>query len=370
MPYFRLRPLTWKFRLLMLLPLLVMASLPLLVYFEPEYEHSLLLMLLTLIVGQSIISMHTAALAARAMHRLRKMSGNWELLALTNIEGQSLSRYVWLDTLRHTWIDHALLALPRLGMALAFAQHLHISDRSRPPFVFNTNAFLYISHSDLMSTSHDLDGIFANPHTSQIIIAFCVLLVYAIAEGALMAALGILWGVFTNRYEVTFAGVAVSRISIALAGIIGVWPTVIFAETLISSYYSTGIRLQLHYCSIAERNSTDDINYPWGKQLQETGVCYEASHELALIRATEGMQVTLLSFYEQGTLVGAGIMRIHVPLLPEVRTTISETQYYLVRLRPIMRHLLSAILAMLIYVVLIGSALRLARVRLVRQGFI
>ena len=181
------RPLSWKFRLLMLLPLLVMASMPLFVYFQFEHEHILLWMWLILIGVQFVLSMRTARLASRMVTSVRKN----DALTLSRDEARRFPLYVLKSVFRATWIDHALLVLPRLGVALAFMQFLHISSfwsLYASNTIITSSLFTYFSYETYYISPSEM---MVFPDVIQIVCLFIIVATYALMTNLVSIAIGV-----------------------------------------------------------------------------------------------------------------------------------------------------------------------------------
>lgn len=367
---------SWSIRLAMTLPLMLMGSLPLFFYFQWEHNDLLRLMLFTLIMAQMILNFRTAALAATMMHRLRSMSGNWDLLALTGITARSLPRFVWWSVLRRTWIDHASLALPRLGVALGFVHLLFVARFHlfhRNSLGLPVRPFNYVSSNS---------GPFpeAYPDATQMLIAFVVLIIYAICEVALMTAVGVMWGTILARRRAIVTSVTmfirIMVIFIAFTGSISL--TFLMQRSGISTLNYPSV-FDTFACESISRipNEQFSANQYSGEQLRLSGRCDELMRALILRRAIESTQVTMFSFFDQGVLLSANIMRPIVINNPDNYRWYyfghhwdNEWNRYTSYWHFVARNLMSAGLAVGIYAVMIGVSLYLAQFRLRRRGLL
>jgi hypothetical protein len=331
--------LSWKVRLAILLPLLAMASLPLFVYFQFEHEHILLWMWLILIVVQMVLSLRTARLAISMMASIRKHDGKHIQLTLTEAEAKTFPYDVFKAVIRATWIDHVMLALPRLSVALAFAEYFHtsyISSMTLSDVIFNARPFLYVSHNP----AHMM-----YPDILQVIIALIILMTFCISEGAISTAFGILWGILV-RGRNTIDFVIISRVIICCIALTSFMvameqraPNIVEKSALIRKYVTV----------------CEDFDQFQRRAEQ----CDSKEWKLISLRITESGQVTITSFFDQGILLTSNIMITSMFYY-------IDGKFYLEEFFPFMiRNILSALLAFAIYGVIIWSSLRIARNRLI-----
>ncbi len=332
--------LSWKVRLGILLPLLTMASMPLFVYFQFEHEHILLWMWLILIAVQMILSLRTARLAIGMMSGIRKRDGKHIQLTLSEAEAKTFPRDVFKAVLRATWIDHVMLALPKLGVALAFAEYFHTSwirEMLSSNIIFNAHSFLYVSHNP----AHMM-----YPDIIQIIIGLMILMICCISEGAISTAFGIVWGILVKgRNTIDF--VIISRAILCCVALIGFAvsmeqraPNIVEEPALIRKYVK----------------ACQDFNQFQRRAEQ----CDSLERKLISLRITESGQVTITSFFDQGVLLASNIMRpIKAGYYDNKQNLIETYQPFVIR------NILSALLAFSIYGIIIWSSLRIARHRLI-----
>ncbi len=384
MQYVMPHPMSWFTRIGILFLLLLIASLPVVIYFQFEQQRLLLALLLILIAVQIVLDAHTAAMAVSMMSKLRKVTGNWDLLAMTGIEARSLSSLVWLSTIRRTWVDHALLALPRLGVSLGFVQFLHASPMGallQSDVISNARPFPYYSFNQHYGLPPAPE---IYPDATQVMVALVVLFVYAISEGALAAAGGVMWSMLRPQYEATAVGLTIfSRLlTVGLA-------LVVFAPLAhVMHIYDQQaqpntmppielIRWHVDNCASVGRAPTDDWFFQSkqqeGQQLQQVGRCDDMRRELMFLRAIEGIQVTMESFLDQGVLLGANVMRPIVSyddphyfgVYTDDKWTRRASYWPFVA-----RNIISALVALSIYAALIWLALRIACYGLARHGLV
>jgi len=381
MQHIQPNPLAWRIRLGILLPLLAMGALPLIVYFQHAQRDLLLAMLMVLATVQILLSLRTAGIAAGMMARLQRMSGNWDLLALSGVRARSLPLYVWLTTLRHTWIDHALLAIPRLGMALGLVQFFHIRGSLRLS-IFSDYPFTYLSHNhSLYMPNFCYDclapDLLIYPDAMQVVITLIILVIYTVSEGALVAALGTFWGALRARHQTLAVSTAISS-RLLLFGIVMISFNALGKTTL---EYRSGrgifalgnARNDVELCQFANRPQRDSqtLFRSQALDMRASGRCFEANLDLAFVRAVEAVQVTMTSFVDQGVLLSANLMR---PIGPVSVVGARYFGHYLddewnwqTSYWPfLLRNVVSALLAFGIYGVLIGVVLLTASYRFVR----
>ena len=332
------QPLSWKTRIGILAPLLAMASLPLFVYFKFEHEYILLHMWLILIVVQFILSIRTAKLAIGMISGIRKRDGKRVQLTLTEAEAKSFPRQVFMEVMRATWIDHVMLAFPRLGVGLAFMQYFHSSplwQMFQSDILFNARPFLFRSYNP---PQHIYPDVF------QIIVAWVILMLYCISEVALTISFGVLWGTIARKFK-SLNFVIVSRILIIGVVLIGF---IIAIEQRTPNYYEPALlRRNLESCEYFDQNQ------------RRVEKCDNLEWKLIVLRTNESIQVGITSFFDQGVLIGSNIMR------PEYCSYGNSPLY---DIPFIIRNILSAILAFSIYTLLIWLSLRIAQQRLIRHA--
>ena len=376
--------LSWKVRLGILLPLLAMASIPLFVYFQFEHEHILLWMWLILIAVQIVLSLRTARLAIGMMSSIRKRDGKHIQLTLTEAEAKTFPRDVLKAVMRATWIDHVMLALPRLGVALAFMQYFHASPlwvMRHSNSVFNIPPFLYYSH-DYHAGFPSPPIIY--PDMIQVTITIIILLLFAIFEGLLVIGLATLCSNLIQKYKATILTITsrllivftVIIIFIQLTHIISMWFPLLFKNpSLGTPTYQSVDTCESVYRTLA-KDGRPQLIQEIGQKRQESGQCKKAYQDLMFLRTVEGTQVTITSFLDQGMLLASNILRPII--LDEELMTDPEFQYIYYGYRYdrewnwqvsyvpfVIRNILSALLAFAIYGVIIWSSLRIARHRLV-----
>lgn len=359
--------LSWKVRIGILLPLLAMASMPLFVYFHFEHEHILLWMWLILIAVQMVLSLRTAGLAIGMMSGIRKHDGKHIQLTLTESEAKSFPRVVFMSVMRATWVDHVMLALPRLGIVLALMQYFHTStiwSLWQSDIVSNMRPFFYFSYN-YYDGAPPAPVIY--PDGLQIFIALVILMVYAIFEGAFATVLAIIWAGFARKHT-TLSFVFVSRIGMILLAI-SMFGFLNHPDLRTPHPFGDYvIRWHLNNCeSLKFTEATDSISLARqqsGQELQASGECDALKVRLMKTRMIESTQVTMTSWIDQGILLSSNFMRPSVLQYLEYSDgdIIPHESY-----APfVTRNILSALLAFVIYGVLIWSSLRIARNRLVR----
>ena len=225
------RPFSWKFRLLILLPLLVIASMPLFVYFQPEHDPILLMMWLTMIVVQLAVSIRTARLAVGMMLSVRKNDS----LTLTPDEASAFPKVVLKAVLRATCVDHVILVLPRLGVAVAFAQYF--SWMYGTYGLCNLDTFCY----------YVLSAFPRNPAITQILLTLVILLLLSLAENVLATVIGLGLG-FIRNHNYDFL-IFLSKILIMFGAVIVFVLGLNLVRDITHGTTSADIRLKIVFCT-------------------------------------------------------------------------------------------------------------------------
>jgi len=270
------------------------------------------------------------------MAGIRKRDGKHIQLTLTEAEAKTFPRDVFKAVMRATWVDHVMLALPRLGVAVAFAEYFHTSNiwsMITSDVFFNARPFLYI----ISIPAHML-----YPHIPQIITTLIILIIYCVSEGALSTAFGILSGILVRRRN-TIYFVIISR---AIMCFIALITFAVAMEQRNNLEEERWIRQGVEDCQEFDQFQ------------RRTEQCDSKEWKLISLRLTESGQVTITSFFDQGVLLVSNIMR---PSMFYYRDGI----YYLQEFFPfVIRNILSALLAFSIYGVIIWSSLRITSYRL------
>jgi len=335
------QPLSWKIRLAIFIPLMLMGSMPLFVYFQFEHESILLLMWLTLIVVQFVLSIRTARLAIHMMAGVRKRDGKRIHLDMTPNEAKAYPRKVLAAVFRVTWLDHVMLALPRLGVAVGFTQYFRFASYAKYGYVFNVDPFIYYSLPAYKTQNLSIE---------PILLMLVILILISLAESISTCLIGIF---ITSRQSIFKRNISIFKIKlfVIVCSIIIFTLSLSFVQNTMYKRTSANLRSQITAC-----NSPVDDDRLWVQELKQSGRCSQLELDLTNLRITETIQMTSTIFVDNGVLLGANIMRP-----PLVAFEYNWLPF-------VFRNILSALLAFGIYGVMIVAMLRVACRRLVRQA--
>lgn len=358
---------TWKTRLLWLTPLLLVALIPSWLYVDQTREDVLILMLLVMFGASLGMTIYTAALVYEITRRLRFLSGDNDLLMLSNISPKTYVEGVWWTAFRYVWKEYVLLALPRIGLAYGLAQYLHTANL---PSIFLTSpssrllqiagiypvyspAFQYISHNGAYVS--------LNPYFDTVLIGSIVLMGLSIFEAGFFTALITLAALtaFSNKSHITVAAIVFRTILM-----IGVAQVIMTMNPTNHSW-----RWEIFCCCCGSCGGNDCNGV-------ETDLIRGCQFRSAL-RVLETGQVTLSVLSDGGVLLAANIMR---PLgegsgfgkLWKAFRVGQDYDYRLVldtNLLFVLRNVLSAILGVIMYVILTWGILRLTRLAAFIRGY-
>ncbi|GEM_PF-3359459 len=384
------QPLSWKIRLAIFVPLIIIGSLPLFIYFQFEHESILLLMWLTLIVVQFVLSIRTARLAIGMMAGVRKRDGKRCHLDMTPDEAKHYPRKVLIDVFRATWVDHVMLVLPRLGVALGFTQNFfcgcNLTGCKNPVFIIPKRYFSYSSTNGNFYSSVP----FPYPELQQAFILLCVLIVLAILINLFTIALGVFCGVRFSYHNSSFtlltAWLSPIIFAIFCLGLLAVTLYTIEPEAR-HRHISVAIRQGIIACNALSKSvSEDEIGsakqrilqnlQSSGRVLRESGECETYQARLFFLRSIAGVEFTMLTLIDNGVFLGSNILR---PVVDESRHHEFGGHPYFGYYRDenwewqssyipfVFRNILSAFLVFGVYGVMIMIMLRIASQRLVRN---
>jgi len=107
----------WNYvRLCIFVLAMVAAVIPLWLYMDMNQTPTLLVMAVVIYLAHVVVGMRTMLLAINAVTREQRV-GTWESLILTGIDAWRIVWGKWWGVVRYVWKDHALMALPRIGLA-------------------------------------------------------------------------------------------------------------------------------------------------------------------------------------------------------------------------------------------------------------
>jgi len=133
-------PVKWGYvvgRVLLFIPVALIACIPSVIYIDGFQDNWLNLMLLTAILVQVALTVRAAAVTSHLIQH-DYTSGNWDLLRLTNISAQQFVIGKWQVAFRLVWFDFALFSIIKLGLAVALVHYLHLSWWHNLPAIMGT----------------------------------------------------------------------------------------------------------------------------------------------------------------------------------------------------------------------------------------
>lgn len=368
--------LSWKTRLAIFLPLTAIGSLPLWVYFQSRHEHIIWMsMWMILIVVQFVLSIRTARLAIAMVSGVRKRDGKRIHIDLSAEEAKTYPNRVFKAVFHATWLEHVMLALPRLGVAMGFCDFFGLAYK----YPYYADIDILWEFQSFMRPFKYLGYGQAEFDEFQLFSAFTVLVILCLFEYSLAISIGIFWGARVKPYISSYI-VTISRVVLPIGSIMAF---VLFGHILFL-YESHGnynpdeygvirrvddLRKQDRQCQSIYYSESDIPGHiqiqETGQNLHDSGVCAHISLHLVFVRSLESTQVTFTSFVDNGVLLSTNLLQF------------SWTQHYASdwgwernNIPFFIRNILSALLAFGIYGVMILSALKLTQRRLLRQSLI
>ncbi len=272
-------------RLLLFALALVVAVTPLWLYMDMNQTPTLVVMAVVIYLAHIVVGMRTMLLAINAVAREQR-AGTWDTLILTGIDARQIVWGKWWAVVRCVWKDHALMALPRVGLAFGLAQYLNFSVMDTR--IWGT-VFTYYSCGGYVACSA------INPQGVTTATGALVIMLFGIVEAGLVAAVGLLIALLATQATIAQfpTGVAI-RAMLVIAAIMIVRV----------GHIKLGPLLEFH-CSI----SPSCVIPEDGTLLNET-----SRDELNIVAYTferfkETAQIALSPLIDSGTLLTANIMR-------------------------------------------------------------
>lgn len=375
--YLRL-PTRWRAWLLLSLIVMLLTSIPFSLYITDQRADLLLMMIQVMIGAHFIVSIRTLLVVNTTFARLRQMTGNMDLLQLPGVDAHTLIFGNWQTIIQKAALPHFLLVLPKLGLALGIAQHLHINwtfPQINLCHNYPNNPFCYISHN---SISGYIDYDLWNPTILQFSLALAVVLLFTYAEVRLLVALGI-WINTTpfNRPETRLIFALLLRVSLVGVALISFNQLYILRSNFLISPSYTCYNQAGNYAPYFNTYFTFDQ-------------CMEFQHHRNILRGIDTFQVSLFSLSDHAIMLSANMMRpnlsrqYHMDTLnfefKPILTLLVEdsnnwwgykdSQWQISAWRFIFRMFASAILGLVLYSVLTYAFLYSAQQLAVRRGFL
>lgn len=360
----------WRRRSLWLLPLFILNLTPVWLYFDAThipFGHLLVIMAAATTFFQMVLLLRTLYVTT-TIGRLHRSARNLELIALTGVNAHTFIFALWRGVVRRMWPDYALLAAARLGLALAVAQYLHIGRVNHITF----RAWNYISHNGIHNGIQDYA--FWNPVWWQFLMAAGVLLIFALVELGLIAALAVgITGTPLKRLPSMLFSLGIIRFSLVVVSLF------IIVNT-------NRIIIQIRtfpdgWCYDVNGDYAPGINRFTNSQCQ----IMVANHNL--MRVLDTATVALSPLMDQGTMLAANLMRPNLsrqyrldtldykPVLFQTDGTTNwggylHSRWEISAWRFIGRMGVSVIWCVMIYSVLIAALLRIAQHMAERRGLL
>ena len=352
----------WRLTYLWLFVVALIAAItPLWLYMDLFQSAALLIMAVIIYLAHIIVGLRTLLLASDSISRERR-SGAWDTLILTGIDARQIVWGKWWVVVRYVWKDHALMALPSVGLAFGLAQYLYVmpidvwyvtSNYLRCPLIV---PFCYASCYGLPTL---------NPELWTAFIAIEVVVLYGIFEAGLLSALGLFNALMVQKLSFICAaiGASVRTVIIVLAILMLILIGNIGLEGLIVLHCRLSATMD---CFWNENEHTITFSRSSPEHPHEFSF---ANGTLRRIRDT--LQVAVSPLIEGGTLMAANIMR--PPLIPTpfrddlVFVNGEWIALYPTNLLFVLRNLVAALLELVLYALIIGGILRLAQGAVVRR---
>jgi hypothetical protein len=349
----------WRLTYLLLFVLALIAAItPLWLYMDLFQSAALLIMAVIIYLAHIIVGMRTLLLASDSIPRERRC-GTWDNLILTGVDARQIMWGKWWAVVRHVWKDHALMALPRLGLAFGLAQYLYVMPLDIPYVVSSylrcplIVPFCYASRSGPPTL---------NPELWTVLIAIGAAVLYSVFEVGLLSALGLFSALLAQKWMLIFAvsgRIIITLLAVVLLVLVGN----IRLEGLIELHCGLSATID---CSWDEQHKLIVPSYT-PENADEFGF---ASRTLRRIRDT--LQVAVSPFIEGGNLMVANIMRPPANVASFGDSLIWVNGEWIVlyptNLLFVLRNLVAALLGLVLYALIIGGILRLVQAAVVRQA--
>lgn len=175
------------------------ATLPLQMYVTHQKRGWMLVMMFVISGLHLSVWLRTLLLAGNSITREKI---HWDEFVLTGLDARQIILGKWWAIVRYTAASHFFVAILRLGLALAYAQYMH-AGFAPLKCPFGGAAFCHVSWGyDYLTNGFSIQYQYSElqPQLWKIGLALGVLLVFALLEVALLAALGICTALFSSRH--------------------------------------------------------------------------------------------------------------------------------------------------------------------------
>lgn len=347
----RTRFFAWKrIRYALFLLAMAVSLTPLWLYLDTNQTGLLLVMVAVIYLAHVMVEMRTMLLAIHSITREQR-AGTWDLLILTGIDARRIVWGKWWGVVRHVWKDHALMALPRVGLAFGIAQYLL---RFPPasmyqPFPWGT-PFAYVSCLPNCSN--------INPQLTTTLIGALLILIFSAVEAGLMGAIGIALACCSRHYHVlqVLAGTAV-RIVITVVAILVIEVGRVNWQHLLVIHCSLSPSCAWHGAGIP----SDEASYYELNSIRRTVLRIKDTAQLSVSPLTDAgtsLSANVMRPFGDGTMFGKDIR-----LIKGEWVILSHSNLLFV-----LRNLVAAILGLTLYALIIVGVLRLAQAAVQRHG--
>jgi hypothetical protein len=282
-------------------PALLVASIPFAVFIDPATVFLLEIILLVIVPVYLLAILRTVLLAVESINRERH-SGAWDVLVLSNVNARQIILSKWWAVVRAVYPEYLLIGLLRFALAYGLAQYLHSITMGDCHL---SGAFCYYSHNTHYSNPAYPFYPILRPEFSQALLAFVAICFFSVVESAMVAAVGFLWSIATNKISSFQAGGAMfSRLLIIFLVLLLNMSAHKFTEDMYATYWWV--------------TSNDTICEP--KPPLSFYLCIAIGR--TQLRIIENTQVIATVLSDGGVLFGANLMR------QPPHNLISSTEFY------------------------------------------